>query len=216
MHAPAESATPVIRRAVVVIATVLTSIFSVALLATPASAASSSTGSGTSKSGQGAKAFETCLAQHGVKFSGVHRPGGSGSFPGAHPGGSGSFPGGAGGGGSFPGGRPGGAGAAGGGKTNSKSAKAFAACRSKLPAGGFAGGGTFKPTAAQQQALTAFEQCMSTHGVKIASTATFQTIRSLEQADPAAAKACQSDLQGAFGPRGGAPGASSPPPTAPS
>jgi len=163
----------------------------------PAAAASSSGGSrGSSSSRPNISAFQTCLSQHGVTFKA--RP--AGGFPGGGPGGppptGGSTP-------TSGGSRGGFAGA-----PNSKQAKAFAACRSKLPAGGFGGGfggGQLKPTAAQQQALTAFEQCMSTHGVKIASGATLQTIRSLMQADPTAAKACQSDLQGAFGrPRGSA------------
>jgi hypothetical protein len=148
-------------------------------------------------------AFRTCLSQHGVTLN--KRP--LGGFPGGS-GGAGPV-------GTPPtgGGRPPGTGFAGGfaGGRGSKYAKAFAACRSKLPAGfagGFAGGsGQFKPTPAQQQALTNFEQCMSTHGVKIAAGSTFQTIRALMQADPSAANACRSDLQGVLGPlRGGSSG----------
>ncbi len=166
----------------------------VAMAAGPAAAASSSGGASSSK--PNISAFRTCLSQHGVTLKA--RP--AGGFPGGGPGGAPPA------GGSTPtsGGFHGGFAGA----PNSKQAKAFAACRSKLPAGGFGGrfgGGQFQPTAAQQQALTAFEQCMSTHGVKIAAGSSFQTIRSLMQADPTAAKACQSDLQGAFGRPGGSP-----------
>jgi len=166
----------------------------VVLAAGPAAAASSSGTSGSSGGSSSSRpnlsAFRTCLSQHGVTL----RPRTAGGFPGAGPGGPPPTGAGAPTSGGFRGGFAGG--------PNSKQAKAFAACRSKLPAGGFGGrfgGGQFKPTAAQQQALTAFEQCMSTHGVKIAPGATFQTIRSLMQADPTASTACRSDLQGAFG-----------------
>ncbi len=170
------------------------------VLASGPAAAASSSSSSSSKSGF--SAFRTCLSQHGVTLKA--RP--SGSAQGGAFGGSGGTP--------PTGGTPPAGGFRGGfaGGGNSKQAKAFAACRSKLPAGGFGGGpggGTFKPTAAQQQALTNFEQCMSTHGVKIAAGSTFQTIRSLMQADPSAASACRSDLNGAFGPPRGASGGSS-------
>ena len=87
---------------------------------------------------------------------------------------------------------------------NSASSKAFAACAKLAPSGfggHFAGGpgGSFKPSAAEQQALTTYEQCMSGHGVPIAAGSTFQTIQSLIKEDPSAAtanKACASDLQG--------------------
>ena len=111
-----------------------------------------------------------------------------GSFP------AGSFPR-----GSFPGG------------ANSKDAKAFAACASKAPKGvGRGFGGNATPTAAQLAALKNYETCMAGKGIQIASSATYQTIRSLIASDKAAATAnaaCESDLAGAFGPgsRGGTP-----------
>ncbi len=158
------------------------------------------------------KSYETCLAKHGVKLpkrSGTGRFGGSGTPP--------SFSGGTPPAGGFTGQRPSGGFFGGGSGGNSKFAKAAKACRSKLPKGvggfpfGGGRGGTFNPTPAQKAALTKFEQCMSAHGVQIASNATFQTIRSLMQADPTAARACQSDLSGVFGRPGGTPG--SPPTT---
>jgi hypothetical protein len=183
----------------------------VALAGTPAGAASKksttkATTKTTTKSSKTAKtseaAFEKCLSQHGVKLPSRPRTSGSGG---------GGFPGGGGfggeGGGGFGGGAPGGGGFGGASPaTNSKFAKAFSACRSKLPAGGAfrrPAGGTFTPTPAQQQALTTYESCMNTHGVQIASNATFQTIRSLIASDPtaaAASKDCASDLQGVFRP----------------
>jgi hypothetical protein len=178
------------------------------------------------------KTYESCLAEHGVKLpstSGSHHfspPSGGfphGSYPGGFSGGSypgGSYPGGSFPHGSYPGGSfphgsyPGGGfpGFSHGSTSSSKYEKAFNACKSKLPKGvhGF-GFGSFggqngsagAPTAAQKQALSAYESCMTAHGVKIASTATFQTIRSLLAADKGAASAntaCQGDLRAAFAP----------------
>jgi hypothetical protein len=138
-------------------------------------------------------AFQKCLSSHGVTLPSRPTGGGSGFPP------SGGTPGGTFRHGSYPGG-PGGGGA------STKFSKAFAACQKLAPkgfGGGFRGGpgGSFKPTAAEQQALTTYEQCMSSHGVQIAASSTFQTIQSLIKADPAAAaanKQCESDLQGAF------------------
>ena len=176
----------------------------VTFAAGPAGASASKTKSSTSSS-RSLSAFKSCLAKHGVKLptgASTHTSGGSfphgGSFPGgSFPGGSfpgGSFPHG----GSFPGGRF---------TTNSKTAKAYAACASKAPKGfgGFGGlsGGSGTPTAAQTAALKNYDVCMADHGVQISATASYQTIRSLVASDPAAATAnssCQSDLQGAFGP----------------
>ncbi len=171
------------------------SLLAMVALATTASAASSKS-SKTGPSSSSFKAFQTCLSQHGVKskFGGFgHFSGGFGGPPQNAAGGSAPSS------GSFP--RPGA-----GGFANSKSAKAFAVCRSKLPNAGRFGAGAFKPTPAQQQALTTYENCMSAHGVKIAANASFQTIRALAQADPTAAQACQSDLQGVFPRRGGGSG----------
>jgi len=190
------------RRATLALAGLLLGLLFVVALATTASAASSS---GPAKpSSSGFKAFQTCLSQHGVKQrSGGFGGGGFGGPP--RPSSSNAT------------GPPSGGGFSGGGSSaNSKSAKAFAACRSKLPKGGHFGGGSaggsFKPTAAQQQALTTYESCMAAHGVKISSTANFQTIRALAQADPSAAKACQSDLQSIF-PGGGHGGGNPPSPS---
>lgn len=148
-------------------------------------------------------AYDSCLAKHGVKLpkrpSGSHGFG-SGNF---HPP-SGGFPSGGFGGshGSFPGG--GFPGAFGSTSKNSKFAKAQKDCKSKLPKGfsgfggfGRPGGGTFKPTAAQQAAITKLDQCLDAHGMKVASNANFETLRSLLSTP--AAKACQSDLSGVFG-----------------
>jgi len=186
------------RRPVAAALSGLAVVASLTLLLAGGPAAAASSASFSSSSRPNISAFRTCLSQHGVILK-ARRVG--------------PFPGGPGGG---PVGTPPNGGFRGGfvANPNSKQAKAFAACRSKLPAGGFGGGfgagGSFKPTAAQQQALTNFEQCMSTHGVKIASGATFQTIRSLMQADPTAANACRTDLQGVFGPpRGPSASASS-------
>ncbi len=187
-----------------VLVAALVGLSSLAVAGSPAGAASTKSSASGSDT-KSLKAFQSCLAKHGVKLpasgpSGSVPAGGSGSPP------SGGFAGGSGPSGGFPGG-------------SSKSAKAFAACRSKMPAGlggGFGGGGTFKPTAAQQQALTTFDQCMSAHGVTVSSTATFQTIRSLLQADPTASKACQSDLSSVFGSQSGrtpSPGAQGTPPS---
>lgn len=204
------------------------------LPASSASAASKSTSKSASKSSSkskssGAKSsstvrkamakFQKCLSSHGVKLpsfagggqhfhhSATSSSGGTfghgGTFPHAGtavPAGGGPGPQGGGGFGGF-------------GGSTSKTSKAFSACKGDLPKGagfGFGGPGgqhgTFKPTPTQQAALTKFDQCMTSHGVKIASNSTFETIRKLEQADPAAkaaAQTCSSDLQGVFGPHGG-------------
>lgn len=183
------------------------------LAVTPAFAAKKSSAQSASKA---IKAYTSCLAKHGVKLpkrTGHRRPSGSGGFPAFGGGGTNSS-------GSATGAPPSGGFPGGGffrsgtGGSNSKYAKAAAACKSKLPKGGFGGfggnGGNFKPTATQQAALTKFEQCMSAHGVQIASNASFATITSLLSADPSAASACRSDLSGAFGRRGGAPTGSPP------
>ena len=200
----------------------------VALAALPLSAASAaSTSTSKPKSAAGAHpgaklpasaqkafaSFQKCLSSHGVKLPSFGSHGG-GSFgrsaTGAPPSGGFSHP--STGGGSATGGgagTPPPAGRAFGGGT-SKYAKAFAACRKDAPKGfggghfgGPGAGKTFKPSAAQQAALSKYVACMTSHGVKMAANATFATIRQLIAADPAAAtanKTCQSDLQGAFGP----------------
>lgn len=138
-------------------------------------------------------AFQKCLSSHGVTLP--SRPSGG---SGAHPYGGTT-------GGTFPSGSGGFHGGPGGGATSTKFSKAFADCKKLAPkgfGGGF-GGGSFdaKPTAAQQQALATYEQCMSSHGVTIAANSTFKTIESLIKDDPTAAKAnkdCESDLKTAF------------------
>jgi hypothetical protein len=186
----------------------------VGMLGFTATAASASTKaspstSATSRS-KAMSAFTSCLASHGVKLpAGRHGFSHGGFSQGTPPAGGfgGTTPGtppAGGSGGGFGGGRFGGGFASG----NSKTAKAFRACQSKLPKGGFLGGNgapTFKPTAAQQAALTKFDQCMSTQGVKVATNSSFTVIRSLMTADPAAAKACQSDLSAVFARPGGPP-----------
>jgi hypothetical protein len=204
------------RRLLTAFATLLLVVAALGLAAGPVEAASTTTTTHSSSShgappsssnfGKAFAAFQKCLAQHGVKLpsrpANGTRP--SGSFP------SGSFPRPS---GSNEGGfRPGG-GFFGGGSGNSKYAKALAACRSKLPAGGFRGGfggpeggGTFHPSAAQQAALANYEKCMTAHGVTIASSATIQQIESLIRSDPAASKAnqsCVSVLRSAFAPPAG-------------
>lgn len=181
-----------------------------AFSASSAFAAKKSSSPSASSIQKALKAYQTCLAKHGVKLpkrSGA-RTGGPGGFGGFSPGSGGTgdtTPGGPPPGGGFPGARQRFA-------SNSKFAKAAAACKSKLPKGfgqfGRGNGRPFTPTPAQQAALTKFEQCMAAHGVKIASNASFQTIRSLIQADPSAANACRSDLNGVFGRPPGAPGGS--------
>ncbi|HLN16390.1 MAG TPA: hypothetical protein VK277_06490 [Acidimicrobiales bacterium] len=201
------------RRFATALVTLLVVVAALSLAAGPVAAAGSTTTTTHSSSSPGTPsssyrkalaAFESCLAKHGVKlptFNGT-RP--SGSFP--RP--SGSTPPS----GSNEGGfRPGGF--FGGGSTNSKSAKAYAACKSKLPAGsrGFGafggfGGGSSHPSAAQQAALSNYEKCMTAHGVTIASNTTFQQIQSLIRSDPSASKAnqsCLQDLRAAFTPPSG-------------
>lgn len=192
----------------------------------------------TSTSGASASrtAFTACLKQHGVSlpsgrgrfgFRGtsttpsgtstngitITTPGGAGSG-GAPPNGAGGFPGGGGGAG------PNGAGFAGG---NSKFAKAFQACRSKLPAGSFGqghfgqgrfGGGTgtrrFTPHFSTA-ILKSYVACIRKNGYasmpepKASSNGSFfpASVRSNAQFKTANAK-CQSILFRAF--RGTAPG----------
>lgn len=162
-----------------------------ALAATSPRKASSSGGSRpkpTAAQKKSIAAFQKCLSKHGVKLP-THSTGGHG-FPPSGGAAGGTFPH-----GSFAGGT-----------ANSASSKAFAACAKLAPSGfggHFAGGpgGSFKPSAAEQQALTTYEQCMAGHGVSIAAGSTFQTIQSLIKEDPSAAtanKACASDLKAGF------------------
>jgi len=155
------------RGALLIIAAVLAS---VAIAACGGSSNSSKSASSknaasttTTKSGSAARsAFVTCLKQHGMTVPTGRRGGfgfrGNGtSTTGAPPtgtgprGGYGGYGGGGYGGGGYGGGGYGGGGYGGGGFPgggfaggNSKFAKAFEACRSKLPAGSF-GGGRFRP-----------------------------------------------------------------------
>jgi len=104
--------------------------------------------------GQALAAFQTCLASHGVKLSGgFGQPpnGQSGSGPppqGQPPSGQN---------------RP---------AFNSKQQKAFAACRSKLPAGargGFGQGGR-PPTGQSNPAFARYTRCLRQHGVTFGAT----------------------------------------------
>jgi hypothetical protein len=189
-------------------ATVLTTAGLFGATATAASAATKASPSASAKSrAKALSAFTSCLAKHGVKLpSHTHGSFGGGFTHGSAP--AGGFTGGGFGGGGFGGGGrpPGGFGAGGGGFTsgNSKYAKAFRACQSKLPKGGFFGFGghgvpNFQPTAAQQAALTKFDECMAAQGVKVATNSSISVIHSLMTADPTAARACESDLSGVFG-----------------
>jgi hypothetical protein len=173
--------------------------------ASAASAASQSSPPSRASIQKAFKAYETCLAKHGVKlpkrtFRRPSSTGGSTSNP-PPTSGTGAPPA-----GRFPGFRIQ--------SSTPKVKKALNACKGKLPKNlgpfGRNGGRPVAPTPAQQAALTKFEQCMAAHGVKIASNASFQTIRSLMQADPSAANACRSDLNGAFGRPPGRPGIQKP------
>lgn len=136
----------------------------------------------TSKAAASPTAFTTCLKQHGVTL-----PAGRGGFgfrrngttttgappAGGYPGGGGGYPGG---GGGYPGAGgtpPTGAGAFGGGSAggNSKFAKAFQACRSKLGSSGFgrghfgggAGAGHFTPHFSSTE-LKSYVSCIRRNG----------------------------------------------------
>lgn len=123
------------------------------------SPAKSSSSAKSSSHSSSVASFRTCLAKHGLKLRG-----GPGSFPsgGSPPSGGSSPP------SSFAG--PGGPGFAGG-SGNSKFAKAFRACRSKLPAGArrFPSGHHFDFTASPQfkAAFDKYATCMDSHGVHV-------------------------------------------------
>jgi hypothetical protein len=110
--------------------------------ATTATTTTTPTGSGASTANR--TAFNTCLAQHGVKLPG--RPPGGGGGNGQPPAG---------------GGRPGG----GGGFANLTAAQraAFTACRSKLPAGGRPGCGN----RANNPAFAKYNACLKQNGVTL-------------------------------------------------
>lgn len=126
---------------------------------TAASATTTTTTTTTSTPGSGANtanrtAFNTCLAQHGVKLSGRPPGGGGNGQPPA---------GGAGGGGG------------GGGFANLTAAQraAFTACRSKLPAGGFgrgAGAGGGGGGNRSNPAFAKYTTCLKQHGVTFGAT----------------------------------------------
>ncbi|MFL5964875.1 MAG: hypothetical protein ACJ757_18545 [Gaiellaceae bacterium] len=107
------------------------------------------TGSGASTADR--TAFNTCLAQHGVKLPNRPAGGGNGQPPAGGPGGGG-----------------------GGGLANLTAAQrqAFTACRSKLPGGGFpgrgAGGGG--GANASNPAFAKYTACLKQHGVTLGGT----------------------------------------------
>jgi hypothetical protein len=156
------------------------------------------------------KAYQKCLASHGVK----NLPRGAGGF------GGGGFGGGFGRGQNGPNGQgaQGGEAPSGSAPTNgtrpaapkltSKQKKAVKACQSKLPKGGFRGGagGPGGPGGGQFQAqIQAYLTCLTQHGVSIPSGGGF---RNLDQSDPtvqAAETACAAQRP-SFGRPGGAGG----------
>jgi hypothetical protein len=121
----------------------------------PSAASATTTTTTTTTTGSGAStanrtAFNTCLAQHGVKLPA--RPAGGG---------------GGGGNGQPPAGGPGGGG---GGLANLSAAQrqAFTACRSKLPGGGFAGRGAGGAGGnASNPAFAKYTACLKSHGVTL-------------------------------------------------
>ncbi len=211
MRSPGASAAALLRRLAPAVTGLVVAglVLSFASTAIAASSSQSGTSPGFSRpkptpaQKKAEAAFQKCLSEHGVKLP-SHPTGGGNAAPGGSPGSRfphGSFAGGSG---------------------SSKLSKAFGACAKLAPKGfanGFRGGsggsgGSFKPSAAQQQALTTYEQCMSSHGVQIAAGSTFETIRSLIKEDSAAAtanKACEPDLKGAFTPPGSSGTTTSPP-----
>ncbi|MGD0344376.1 MAG: hypothetical protein ABSB55_05405 [Acidimicrobiales bacterium] len=122
---------------------------------TAASASTTTTTPGSGKSGSSTaamKAYETCLAKHGVKLP-TGRFGSGGTRPSFPAGSGGTRP-------SFPGGT-------GAGFPNSKFAKAEKACASLRPKGTFglggSGGGGFSDSAA----FAAYSSCLKLHGVTL-------------------------------------------------
>ena len=145
------------------------------------------------------KAYQQCLASHGVKGL----PRGAGGFAGGSRGGIGGSQGGGG-----NGGQPSGGSAPGGGaprtapKLTSRQKKAVKACRSMLPTGGFGGGnGANRGNRPGGAAFTAYLTCLTQHGVTVPTNGGF---RNIDQNDPtvqAAESACAS-LRPTFGGRG--------------
>jgi hypothetical protein len=120
---------------------------------TAASASTTTTTPGSGKSGSSTaamKAYETCLAKHGVKLP-TGRFGSGGTRPSFPAGSGGTQP-------SFPAG-------SGTGFSNSKFSKAEKACASLRPKGtfGFGGGGGFSDSAA----FVAYRSCLKLHGVTL-------------------------------------------------
>lgn len=115
------------------------------------SPSASSTTTTTTTTGSGANtanrtAFNTCLAQHGVKLPPRPAGGGNGQPPAGGPGGGG------------------------GGLANLSAAQrqAFTACRSKLPGGGFPGRGAGGAGGnASNPAFAKYTACLKSHGVTL-------------------------------------------------
>jgi hypothetical protein len=164
----------------------------------PSAASATTTTTSTAPGGAGGgantadrTAFNTCLAQHGVKLPG-RPPGGGGGGAGGGGGGGG------GGNGQPPAGGPGGGG--GGGFANLTAAQraAFTACRSKLPAGGRFGGGN----RANNPAFAQYNACLKKNGVTLGASNNQKTFA---KAQAACAKYAPTGGPGAGG-AGGAGG----------
>jgi hypothetical protein len=117
--------------------------------ASSATTTTTTTGAGANTADR--TAFNTCLAQHGVKLPARPAGGGNGQPPAGGPGGGG-----------------------GGGLANLTAAQrqAFTACRSKLPAGGRLGGGAGRPGGGNQSnpAFAKYTACLKQHGVTFGAT----------------------------------------------
>jgi hypothetical protein len=149
--------------------------------AAPATTTTTATGTGGGANTADRTAFNTCLAQHGVKLTG-RPPGGGGGGNGQPPAGG---PGGGGGGGGF---------------ANMTAAQraAFTACRSKLPAGAGPGGGGNR---ANNPAFAKYNACLKQHGVTLGA--------SNNQTTFAKAQAACAKLAPTGGPAGGTGGGTS-------
>jgi len=122
---------------------------------TAASASTTTTTPGSGKSGSSTaamKAYETCLAKHGVKLP-TGRFGSGGTRPSFPAGSGGTRP-------SFPGG-------SGAGFSNSKFAKAEKACASLRPKGTFGFGGSGGGGFSDSAAFAAYSSCLKLHGVTL-------------------------------------------------
>lgn len=138
------------------------------------------------------KAYQKCLASHGVKSLPRGAGGFGGGFRRGNGGGRGGQP-------------PSGSAASGSGaqrsapKLTSKQKKAMKACQSKLPTGGFRGGnGANGPGGA---AFTAYLTCLTQHGVTVPTNGGFRNLDQNDATIQAAENAC-APLRPSFGGRG--------------